>query len=107
MSEKIDRALTSIELEREQGVKTDEDFAAATAENEKMVEAFYSLPRNSRPDVGGQNLQSLAKKYGPTVVKWVGGPGAGIVAASFLADDGAFSSLTSVVGKVLGLFGLG
>ena len=67
------------------------------AETEKLYAALY----------GGDDLQSLLKKYAPKLAKYgaMFGLPTGLLAGA--ADPGAFSGIFDAFGKVFGLFGLG
>ncbi|MEQ8708335.1 MAG: hypothetical protein RIC36_05035 [Rhodospirillales bacterium] len=42
----------------------------------------------------------IAKRHGPRILAWIGGPGAGAAATALIADDGAFSRLAEIFSRL-------
>tara|TARA_R110002110_G_scaffold10333_2_gene50701 strand:+ start:4801 stop:5157 length:357 start_codon:yes stop_codon:yes gene_type:complete len=49
--------------------------------------------------LGSVALQ-LAKRHGPRILAWIGGPGAGAAVVALAADDGAFSRFAEMLSQL-------
>lgn len=80
------------------------EYEAARSDWQKIEEDYADLTGVAQVK---QSVGEMVRTYGPTVAKWIGGPAAAAAVTGLIADPGAFSGIGGVIGKLLGVLGLG
>lgn len=104
MTDIFNETLSALESEKTASSKSDELYKSAK-EMFTKIEAAYMDIRGGVGADGLGKITNLIRKYGPTAMKYLGGPAGGAAITAMMADQGSFSGIKDVFGKVLGLFG--
>ena len=107
MSSIFDAALSAITSEENTEAEVDELVEKARTQWAEIDKRYRALRGKQFAGEGMQTVMAMIRKYAPGLATKFGYPGIAAALVAGTADDGAFSGITSIFGKIFGFFGLG
>ena len=105
MSDIFDDALAAIASEETTEIEVDEKVEKARSKWTEIDTRHRALRGRQFAGDGLNKIAAMVRQYAPGLLTKLGYPSIAAALVGMSADDGAFSGIGSIFGKIFGLFG--